>query len=120
MIDLGPYKDKLADSGQRIFENALKESRRRDQNYVSVEHIINALASEEAELFNATMRDLAINPSAFKTLLERRLESSRQHVGKGFKIAPDTTALFKRSMDRARAGTQDHRSDGYSDGALAR
>jgi ATP-dependent Clp protease ATP-binding subunit ClpA len=103
MIDLGPYKDKLADSGQRIFENALKESRRRDQNYVSIEHIINALANEEAELFNAMMRDLAVDPHSFKRLVERRLESSRQHIGKGFKIAPDTTDLFKRAMDRARA-----------------
>ncbi len=103
MIDLGPYKDKLADSGQRIFENALKESRRRDQNYVSIEHIINALASEEAELFNQTMRDLSIDPRSFQTLLDSRLEASRQHVGKGFKIAPDTTDLFKRAMDRARA-----------------
>ncbi len=103
MIDLGPYKDKLADSGQRIFENALRESRRRDQNYVSVEHIINALADEEADLFNQTMRDLAVDPRSYKSLIEKRLETSRQHIGKGFKIAPDTTDLFKRAMDRARA-----------------
>ena len=62
MIDLGAYKDKFAESGQRILEHALNESRRRDQNYVSIEHILNALASEEADLFNATMRDLALDP----------------------------------------------------------
>jgi ATP-dependent Clp protease ATP-binding subunit ClpC len=84
-------------------ENALGESRRRDQNYVSVEHILNALATEEAELFNATMRDLRLDPLAVKMLIEKRLEMSRQHVGKGFKIAPDTTDLFKRAMERARA-----------------
>jgi ATP-dependent Clp protease ATP-binding subunit ClpA len=103
MIDLGAYKDKFSESGQRILENALGESRRRDQNYVSVEHILNALASEEAELFNATMRDLRLDPLAVKMLIEKRLEMSRQHVGKGFKIAPDTTDLFKRAMERARA-----------------
>ncbi|HEX8649865.1 MAG TPA: ATP-dependent Clp protease ATP-binding subunit [Pyrinomonadaceae bacterium] len=103
MIDLGAYKDKFADSGQRILEHALNESRRRDQNYVSIEHILNALASEEADLFNATMRDLALDPRAVRVMIERRLETSRQHVGKGFKIAPDTTDLFKRAMERARA-----------------
>ncbi|HEX8138717.1 MAG TPA: ATP-dependent Clp protease ATP-binding subunit [Pyrinomonadaceae bacterium] len=103
MIDLGAYKDKFSESGQRILENALGESRRRDQNYVSVEHILNALATEEAELFNATMRDLRLDPLAVKMLIEKRLEMSRQHVGKGFKIAPDTTDLFKRAMERARA-----------------
>ncbi len=66
MIDLGAYKDKFADSGQRILENALGESRRRDQNYVSVEHILNALATEEADLFNATMRDLSLDPRSVR------------------------------------------------------
>ncbi|HYY56843.1 MAG TPA: ATP-dependent Clp protease ATP-binding subunit, partial [Pyrinomonadaceae bacterium] len=103
MIDLGAYKDKFSESGQRILEHAFGESRRRDQNYVSVEHILSALATEEAELFNATMRDLLLDPLAVKMMIEKRLEISRQYSGKGFKIAPDTTDLFKRSMERARA-----------------
>ncbi len=103
MTDLGAYKDKFSDSGQRILESALNESRRRDQNYVSVEHILHALTDEEADLFNSTMRDLALDPRSVKLKIEQRLESSRQHVGKGFKIAPDTTDLFKRAMERARA-----------------
>ena len=103
MIDLGAYKDKFGDSGQRILEHALSESRRRDQNYISIEHILDALSKEEADLFNQTMRDLALDPRAVLIVIEKRLESSRQHVGKGFKIAPDTTDLFKRAMERARA-----------------
>jgi len=103
MIDLGAYKDKFSDSGQRILEGALNESRRRDQNYVAVEHILKALADEEADLFNATMRDLSVDPHSVRGMIEKRLEMSRQHVGKGFRIAPDTTDLFKRSMERARA-----------------
>src|SRR3954453_24224119 len=101
MTDLGAYRDKFSDSGQRILEHALDESRRRDQNYVSIEHIVTALAIEEAELFNATMRDLQIDPRMVKAMIDRRLESGRQHIGKGFKIAPDTTDLFKRAMERA-------------------
>jgi ATP-dependent Clp protease ATP-binding subunit ClpA len=103
MIDLGAYKDKFSDSGQRILEGALNESRRRDQNYVAVEHILKALADEEADLFNATMRDLSVDPFLVRGMIEKRLEMSRQHVGKGFRIAPDTTDLFKRAMERARA-----------------
>ncbi|HEX8844133.1 MAG TPA: ATP-dependent Clp protease ATP-binding subunit [Pyrinomonadaceae bacterium] len=103
MIDLGAYKDKFGDSGQRILEYALNESRRRDQNYVAVEHILKALADEESELFNATMRDLAVDPHSVRMMIEKRLEMGRQHVGKGFRIAPDTTDLFKRAMERARA-----------------
>ena len=104
MVDLGAYKDKFGDSGQKILEYALGESRRRDQNYVSVEHILDALIHEEPDMFNSTMRELSLDPIVVKMAIEKRLETTRQqHVGKGFRIAPDTTDLFKRAMERARA-----------------
>ena len=52
MADIDAYKDKFSESGQRILENALDESKRRDQNYISIEHILHAIAQEEDELFN--------------------------------------------------------------------
>ena len=68
MADLEAYKDRFSDSGQRVFQNAVNESRRRDQNYISVEHIICALSKEEPDLFNSTMRSLALDPLAMKLL----------------------------------------------------
>src|SRR5205823_14752048 len=103
MADLEAYRDKFGVSGQRVLANALGESKRRDQNYISVEHIISALAKEEPDLFNSTMRGLAIDPAMVTQVIDQRLDSARQHVGKGFRIAPDTTDLFKRAMERARS-----------------
>ena len=103
MADLEAYKDKFGESGQRVLQNALNESRRRDQNYVSVEHIISGLAKEEPDIFNSTMRSLSLDPIVVARAIEKRLDQARQHVGKGFRIAPDTTDLFKRAMERARA-----------------
>ncbi len=103
MADLEAYKDKFGDSGQRVLENALGESRRRDQNYIAVEHIICGLAKEEPDLFNSTIRSLALDPAVVSKAIDRRLDNTRQHVGKGFRIAPDTTDLFKRAMERARS-----------------
>src|SRR5262245_53087193 len=103
MVDLGSYKDKFGDSGQRILEHALNESRRRDQNFVSVEHILQALTVEEPDMFNSAMRELSLDPVVVKMAIEKRLTSSRQqHLGKGFRIGSDTTDLFKRAMERAR------------------
>ncbi len=79
------------------------ESKKRDQNYVAIEHILHAVASEEDDLFTSTMRDLAVDPRSVKLLIEKRMEMGRQHTGKGFRIAPETTELFKRAMDRARS-----------------
>ncbi len=103
MADIDAYKDKFSEAGRRILESALDASRRRDQNYVAVEHVLHALSNEEEELFTATMRDLAVDPRSVKLLIERRLENGRQHTGNGFRIAPETTELFKRAMDRARS-----------------
>ncbi|MDQ3131334.1 MAG: ATP-dependent Clp protease ATP-binding subunit, partial [Acidobacteriota bacterium] len=103
MADIDAYKDKFSESGRRILEIALDESKRRDQNYISIEHILHAIANEETELFNATMRDLAVDPRSVKLLIEKRMDAGRQHLGKGFRIAPETTELFKRAMDRARS-----------------
>ncbi|HEV7903422.1 MAG TPA: ATP-dependent Clp protease ATP-binding subunit [Pyrinomonadaceae bacterium] len=104
MVDLGTYKDRFAESGQRIFEYAMQESKRRDQNYIAVEHILHAFITEEAELFNSAMRDLSLDPFHIKMQIERRLENNRfQHVGKGLRIAPETIDLFKRAMERSRA-----------------
>ena len=103
MVDLGAYRDKFGDSGQRVLEKALGESRRRDQNYITVEHIIHAFAQEEPDLFNTAIRSLSIDPDAVTRTIDRRLDNARQHIGKGFRIAPDTTDLFKRAMERARS-----------------
>src|SRR3954462_5050129 len=103
MADIDAYKDKFSDSGRRVLETALDESRKRDQNYVAVEHILHAVASEEDDLFTSTMRDLAVDPRSVKLLIEKRMEMGRQHSGKGYRIAPETTELFKKAMDRARS-----------------
>lgn len=103
MADIETYKDKFSDSGRRVLESALDESRSRDQNYVSIGHILHSLTAEEAELFNATMRDLQVDPRSVRLLIEKRVDSGKQHTGKGFRIAPETTDLFKRAMDRARS-----------------
>jgi ATP-dependent Clp protease ATP-binding subunit ClpC len=104
MVDLGSYKDKFGESGQRILEHALSESRQRDQNFVAVEHVLQALMHEEPDMFNSAMRDLSLDPVIVKIAIDKRLDTTRQqHVGKGFRISPDTTDLFKRAMERARA-----------------
>src|SRR6478736_664746 len=103
MADIDAYKDKFSDSGRRVLETALDESRKRDQNYVAIEHILHAVAREEDDLFTSTMRDLAVDPRSVKLLIEKRLDNGRQHSGKGYRIAPETTELFKRAMDRARS-----------------
>lgn len=103
MGDLDHYFDKFSESGRRILERALNETRRRDQHFISPEHILYALIEEETELFDSTMRELAVDSNAVRLAVAKRLENSCKHTGRGFRIAPEATEIFKYSMDRARS-----------------
>jgi transcription antitermination factor NusG len=102
MSELESYVRKFTERGWRVFDHAVREARRRDQNYVSVEHIIEALAFEEADLFNALMRDLSADPRTVRALIEKRLETCVRREGPSVHVAPETIELLKRAYRRAR------------------
>lgn len=103
MEDLEAYQDKFSESGKRILESALNEARKRQQNFISPEHLLYVLIIKEPELFELKMKQFSLNPKEVRSAVEKRLENSRQHIGQGFRIAPETTEIFKFSMDRARS-----------------
>jgi ATP-dependent Clp protease ATP-binding subunit ClpA len=69
--------------GRRVLETALGESKKRDQNYVAIEHILHAVASEEDDLFSSTMRDLAVDPRSVKLLIEKAHGDGQAAYGQG-------------------------------------
>lgn len=97
------YLDKFGESGRRVLESALDETRRREQHYVSIEHILCALMNEETDLFDAAMRNLSIEPQDLRFAVEKRLENNHKHTGDTLRIAPEITDLFRHSMDKARS-----------------
>ena len=58
MNNLGVYQDKFAASGFRVFEHAIEESRRRNQNYVSLGHVLIALDAEDGGSFRHHLKRL--------------------------------------------------------------
>jgi ATP-dependent Clp protease ATP-binding subunit ClpA len=101
MATLETYRDRFAESGWEIFQRALSEARRREQNYVGIEHILYALAQEKAELFSSLLRSLSDNPDALTMLvelIEERVENAPKHEGEGLRLAAETIDLFKRTL----------------------
>ena len=81
---------------------AIEESRRRDHNFLSVEHIFTALGDVEGALFSEAMQSIGVEPQLVSQLLEQELAKSRQYVGKKMYIADPTRELFNRALKRAR------------------
>jgi transcription antitermination factor NusG len=100
--ELESYVRKFTERGWRVFDHAVREARRRDQNLVSIEHLIEALAFEEHDLFNALMRDLSTDPRAVRALIEKRLDACPRREGPSVHVAPETIELLKRAYRRAR------------------
>ncbi len=104
MFDLGTMTDKFSESGQKVVHRALEESRKRDHNFLAVEHIFSALEEIERQLLTDAITAVGVDPSAVGQLLEVELGKNRQHVGKKIHVTETTRELFKRALNRARQG----------------
>lgn len=102
VFDLGSMTDKFSETGQKVIYRAIEESRRRDHNYLSVEHIFTALGDIENQLFHEAMQSVGIEPRAVVHLLEQELIKNRQYIGKKMYITDTARDLFNRSLKRAR------------------
>jgi ATP-dependent Clp protease ATP-binding subunit ClpA len=107
MTDFSIYRDRFAESGIRVLEQAINESRRRQQNYVSFGHILKALGAEEATFFKQTLADLRAEPPLTEEFLDRLIESSPHHTGRGIRISPQVSWLFRHAMKVARSSRRE-------------
>jgi predicted nucleotide-binding protein len=103
MADIDEFKSKFSETGLKILEEALDESKRRKQYFIFEPHILQAFFNKDAPLLNQMLKHLSIPQDYVKQMIEKHLEISRKHKGKGFRIAPELNELFKSSMDRARS-----------------
>jgi len=103
MIDLGPFQDKFSESGRRVMGRAIEESRHRDHNIVTPEHILAALIEVERSLFNEVMQSLNIDPQAVIRALNEQLSVARQFTGRGVRLDPSCRTILKLALDRARS-----------------
>ncbi|HEV7842700.1 MAG TPA: Clp protease N-terminal domain-containing protein, partial [Pyrinomonadaceae bacterium] len=85
MADVEIYRDRFAESGWEIFDRAVDEARRREQNYVGVGHVLHALIVLKAELFTSMLRSLFKKPQEAHGLLlgliEERVTGGPKHTG---------------------------------------
>lgn len=103
MIELGVYKESLADSGLRVFQRAIEEARRHQQNYVSFGHILKSLAAEDVSAFAEVTRDYQGELPLTGELMERIAAGGPDWGGHGVRIAPPVIVLFRRVLRVARA-----------------
>jgi len=109
MNNLEVYRERFGESGWRVFDHALKESRRREQNYVSLAHVLLALVAEDKESFNHHLQKMRAalkledESVAAEVRLEKILDYSPKYDGQGVRIGPDAIGFFRRALKIARS-----------------
>lgn len=106
MAQLDIYRERFAESGWQIFERAIAEARRREQNHLGTEHLLYALVEEKAELFDSLLQSIAENPKATELLarlIRERLEAAPKYEGEGIRLAPEIVQLLKQTLGRVRS-----------------
>ena len=83
MFDLGTMTDKFSESGQKVVHRALEESRRRDHNFLSVEHIFTALEEVESQLYTESIQAIGLDPQAVGQLLPACIDGRRRSITPG-------------------------------------
>jgi ATP-dependent Clp protease ATP-binding subunit ClpA len=96
------YNQRFTDSGRRVFVRALNGARGRGQNYVVVEHFVEALCVEEERLFRLLAGLLKIDLDQVQTMMAKRLEVFPQQASGSLRLGLATIALLKRAWEIAR------------------
>lgn len=95
MTNLEIYNERFTDDGWRVLMRALEGARQRGQNYVVVEHLIEALVAEESRFFGLLEELLKIEQGQVRSSTARRLESFPRPENGRMRLAPSSIAKSK-------------------------
>jgi len=113
MNNLVVYQEKFAASGLRVFERAIEESRRRNQNYVSLGHLLIALDAEDGGSFRYLVAKLRADHGLTAELVPadkavgKLMEWSPKYEGEGVRIGPDTKNFLRKARKIARSNQRE-------------
>ncbi len=98
-----PFEERFSETGWRVFHHALEETRCRRQNHLSLGHLLNALASENPDVFKDVMLQAKIDPEQAQKFIRENLESiPQQTVWQRVRIAPEVSSVVRQAQDIAR------------------
>lgn len=98
------FKEKFSESGWRVFQHAFEESRRHEQFYLSLAHLLDALAAEDPASFDALIHRSGVTPEKAREFIREAIESYPRKVRRGTRIAPEVIDLMWKAQEVARSG----------------
>jgi ATP-dependent Clp protease ATP-binding subunit ClpA len=88
-LDFDFLRDRLSPDAMQIFSASIEESRQRNHNFLSEDHILLAICRKERKLLQDTVCRHALKIEDFTAETKTLLDSTKPYVGRSFKMTPE-------------------------------
>ncbi len=96
-----PGMERFTQRARRVLSLAHTEAERARQSYIGTEHLLLGLADEDGGVAGRVLRELGLDPSRVREVVERVVSAGR-HTGGKIDLAPDTQQVLEFAVDEAR------------------
>lgn len=107
MIDLTHYRNFLSEKAFQVITTGLEESKKRNHQYLGIEHIFLAYARIETFFFNAVLVELSLDPANILDFFKNHLDVSQPAIGIKIKISSPTKTILRRAWEEAQQSGRD-------------
>ncbi|MCI0441874.1 hypothetical protein L0152_01500 [bacterium] len=102
-LDFDFLRERLSPEAMQILSASIEESRQRNHNFLSEDHILLALCKKERKLLQDTICRHALKIEDFTAETQTLLDSTKPYVGRSFKMTPE----LKRTLRTAWKGVSE-------------
>jgi len=107
MIDLTHYRNFLSEKAFQVITTGLEESKKRNHQYLELEHIFLAYARIEIFFFNSVLAELGLDPANILDFFMNHLDVSQPAIGVKIKIPSTTKTILRRAWEEAQQSCRD-------------
>ena len=107
MIDLTHYRNFLSEKAFQVITTGLEESKKRNHQYLGVEHIFLAYAWWKFFSLTAVLAELSLDPANILDFFIDHLDVSQPLIGVKIKIPSATKTILRRAWEEAQQNGRD-------------
>lgn len=98
-LDFDFLRERLSPEAMRIFSASIEESRLRNHNFLSEDHILLAICKKERKLLQDTVCKHALKLEDFTAETKTLLDSTKPYVGRSFKMTPELKRTLRTAWE---------------------
>jgi len=100
--DFGWLEGKLTPHAEQVLATAARESERRGQFFLGVEHLFWGLIQADRDRFRELIEEFGVSLNRIRSALERELNARYRHGWEGIRVTPRAERILRMALEQAR------------------